>query len=161
MADDTSTETTTEKVAESTTQASAAASEDDWQDKFKGQQKVNRDLERKYTEAQKRLQEIEDRDKTEAQKLAERAEAAERSATEAQRELLRLRVISEVGLPVDLHEFVVGNDEDELRAKATKLKAQFGADQRSVDVGLGPRQTAQVSDMNSLIRQQAAARRGG
>jgi hypothetical protein len=98
--------------------------------------------------------------KTEQQRLAERAEAAERSAVDAQRELSRLRVITEVGLPADLHEFVVGNDEDELRAKAMKLKAQLGAEHRSVDVGLGPRQTAPAQDMNSLIRQQVAARRG-
>ncbi len=155
MADDDSTETTTEKVVEATTETQKPATEVPAEVKA-ALRKANKEAET----LRLRLKEIEDRDKTEAQKLSERAEAAERSATEAQRELSRLRVISEVGLPADLHEFVIGNDEDELRAKATKLKAQFGADQRSVDVGLGPRQTAPVQDMNTLIRQQAAARRG-
>lgn len=102
--------------------------------------------------AAKRLSEIEEASKTEQQKLAERAEAAERQAADAQREMARLRVLSEVALPADLHEFVVGNDEDELRAKAQKLKAQFAADQRSVDVGQGPRGTDSLPNMNSLIR---------
>lgn len=107
-----------------------------------------------------RLAALEESQKTEQQKLADRATAAERTAAEAQCELDRLRVITEVGLPADLHEFVVGQDEGELRTKANKLKAQFGAEQRTVDVGLGSRQSAPVSDMNALIRQQVAARRG-
>lgn len=111
--------------------------------------------------AAERLTALEESQKTEQQKLADRATAAEKAAAEAQHDLMRLRVITETGLPADLHEFVTGADEDELRVKATKLKAQFGAEQRTVDVGLGSRQSAApVSDMNALIRQQAAARRG-
>lgn len=108
-----------------------------------------------------RLTALEESQKTEQQKLADRATAAEKAAADAQHDLMRLRVITETGLPADLHEFVTGADEDELRVKANKLKAQFGAEQRTVDVGLGSRQSAApVSDMNALIRQQAAARRG-
>jgi len=60
-----------------------------------------------------------------------------------------------VALPPELHEFVVGNDEDELRAKAQKLKAQFSADAQSVDVGQGPRGTSAAPSMSALIRQAA------
>jgi len=102
-----------------------------------------------------KAKELEEAQKTESQKLAERAEAAERTASEAQRELARFRVLSEVALPPELHEFVVGNDEDELRAKAQKLKAQFSADAQSVDVGQGPRGTSAAPSMSALIRQAA------
>jgi hypothetical protein len=90
--------------------------------------KAERDEARKQAKAladvEKRLKEYEDRDKTEAQKLAERAEAAEKAAHDAQVELIRLRIIAEVGLEADLHEFVTGTTEDEIRAKAEKLKAR-------------------------------------
>jgi hypothetical protein len=158
-------------MSETSTEATATDAEGAQSDAVQPEQKVDTtDWKAKAREWEKRAKEnksaadeltaLKESQKTEQQRLAERAEAAERSAAEAQRELVRLRVISEVGLPADLHEFVVGNDEDELRAKATKLKAQFGADYRSVDVGLGPRQTGPAQDMNSLIRQQVAARRG-
>jgi hypothetical protein len=110
---------------------------------------------RELEPAAKRLAELEESQKSETQKLAERAEAAEKAAAEAQREMARLRVLSEVSLPADLHEFVVGNDEDELRAKAQKLAAQFSAEQRSVDVGQGPRGTPAPTSMNDLLRRAA------
>lgn len=105
--------------------------------------------------AAERLSALEESQKTEQQKLSERAEAAERERDQTRTELLRLRVISESGLPTDLHEFVVGADEDEMRAKATKLKAQFSADARTVDVGLGPRGTAPQNDINAQLRRAA------
>ncbi len=68
-----------------------------------------------------------------------------------------MRVISESGLPTNLHKFVVGDDEDELRANARELLAQFSAEKRTVDVGLGPRNpAAQPADMNDLVRRLAA-----
>ena len=86
-----------------------------------------------------KAKELEDAQKSEAQKLTERAEAAERSAADSQREMTRLRVLTEVNLPADLHEFVTGDTEDDMRARARKLAAQFTAERNTRDVGLGPR----------------------
>ena len=156
MTDPTPTETTDQ-------QASAEPEKPDMGDKdWSKEAEKWKALARKHEEAAKtnagaakRITEIEEASKTETQKLAERAEAAEKAAAAAQREMSRLRVLSEVSLPADLHEFVVGDDEDELRAKAQKLAAQFTAEQRSVDVGQGPRGSTVAPDMNTFIRQAA------
>lgn len=74
-----------------------------------------------------KLKEIEDRDKTEAQRATEALLAAEKRAEEAEKHAIRLAVIAEVGLDPDLHEFVVGDTEDEMRAKAEKLKVKAAA----------------------------------
>lgn len=153
--------TTTPEPTPETTSADGAAPEseapkptetvDFWKQKAREQEKRAKE----NAKAAERLAALEESQKTESQKLAERAEAAERSAQEAQRELSRLRVLSEVSLPAELHEFVIGNDEDELRAKAQKLKAQFTAGAQSIDVGQGPRGTQTAPSMSQLIRQAA------
>src|SRR5690242_15401642 len=61
-----------------------------------------------------KLQEFEDRDKTEAQKLAERAEAAERRATELETRALRLEVAAEKGLTPAQAKRLVGSTREEL-----------------------------------------------
>lgn len=111
--------------AEASTESSEATS--DWQDKFLGQRKVNRDLERKLNDALGRLKEHEDADKTETEKAAARAEAAERALAEVTARAMRLEVATEVGLPADLHEFLTGSDEESLRSQAEKLKAATAA----------------------------------
>lgn len=70
-----------------------------------------------------RVQAFEDAQKSDAERVAERLAAAEAAAADARAEAARLRIAAEVGLPADLHEFLVGNDEDTLRAKAQKLAA--------------------------------------
>ena len=77
--------------------------------------------------AAKRLAEIEEASKTEAQKLADRAAAAEKALAEAQADALRSKVIAKHAIPEDYHEFVVGATEDELTAKAEKVKALIEA----------------------------------
>lgn len=67
-----------------------------------------------------RLKEYEDRDKTEQQKLAERADAAERRAKELEHAALRARIAAEKGVPESA---LSGDDEDALRAKADELIA--------------------------------------
>ena len=52
------------------------------------------------------------------------------TAAKAQAEALRLRIAAETDLPADLHEFLVGADEAEIRAKAEKLKAATAAGTR-------------------------------
>lgn len=106
-----------------------------------------------------RLKEFEDRDKTEAQKLLERAETAERAVEQARTEALRSKVAATKGLPADLHEFLTAATEDDLNAQADRLLARIAPpDTQRVPVfNGGPREGNAPTDMNALIRQ--AARR--
>jgi hypothetical protein len=72
-----------------------------------------------------KLQQFEDAQKSEAQKLAERAEQAERERDALRVESLRARVAIAKGLPADLMEFLTADDEDELNAQADRLMARL------------------------------------
>lgn len=116
-----------------------------------------RAAERQLSELQKRLQEFEDRDKTEAQKLAERAAAAEKQAAQAERELMRFRVAADKKLPAELAGRLQGSTPEEMAEDADKLLTLFNAQQQrqapSYDGGV--RQTTRPTSMNDLIRQTA------
>jgi multidrug efflux pump subunit AcrB len=104
-----------------------------------------------------KLKEFEDRDKSEAQKLAERATAAESAAATAQSQLLRYQVAAEKGLPAELAVRLQGGDAKELAADADKLLALLG-DVKGTPPKFngGPRKTADgKTDMNALIRSAA------
>lgn len=73
--------------------------------------------------AEKRLKEFEDRDKTEAQKLADRAEAAEKRAAELEAKNLRAEVAAAKGVPANL---LSGSTQAELEASADALIAFRG-----------------------------------
>lgn len=95
-----------------------------------------------------RLKEFEDRDKTEQQKLAERAEAAEKRAQELESRALRLEVASEKGLNAAQAKRLVGTTREELEADADELLETFKPAEPktpSLDLDLGsrtpPRQT--------------------
>lgn len=95
-----------------------------------------------------KLQEFEDRDKTEAQKLADRAEAAEKRAAELEGRALRLEVASEKGLKPSQIKRLVGTTREELEADADELLAEFKpaeAERPSVDLDLGTRTTTATS----------------
>ncbi|MEU9310870.1 hypothetical protein [Streptomyces sp. NPDC048256] len=102
-----------------------------------------------------RLQEIEDRDKTEAQKLAERATAAEGEAATAKQELMRYRVAAKKKLPAELAARLRGATEEEMETDADSLLGALG--QRSTpNYDGGVRKPAPApTDMNALIRQKA------
>lgn len=78
---------------------------------------------RELEAAQAKLREYEDRDKTEAERLAARLAEAEQEAQSARSEALRLRIASETGVPADLLEFITGTDEETARQQAEKLMA--------------------------------------
>ena len=73
--------------------------------------------------AASKLAAIEEASKTEAQKLAERAENAERTASEKDRALLKLQVIVDHGIPKDYQDLVHGDTQEALVASAAKVKA--------------------------------------
>jgi len=87
-----------------------------------------------------RLKEFEDRDKTETQKLAERAEAAERRAVELETRSLRLEVATEKGLTAAQAKRLVGATREELEADADELLETFRpADPVRASLDLGQR----------------------
>ncbi len=106
-----------------------------------------------------RLKEFEDRDKTESQKLADRADAAEKRATELETRALRLEVASEKGLTTAQAKRLVGVTREELEADAAELLETFqGANvvPPRIDLDLGTRHTAPVGqDFNKTLRQAA------
>lgn len=88
---------------------------------------ARRAAEKAAAEALAKVKQFEDRDKTELEKLTDQISKAKAEADQARAEALRLRVAAESGLPADLHEFLVGNDEEDLRSKAQKLMAATAA----------------------------------
>lgn len=72
-------------------------------------------------ELRARVQEFEDRDKSDLDKAASRAERAEAAASEATAKLLRLEVALDKKVPSDLVEFLTGSTKEELEAKADTL----------------------------------------
>lgn len=77
--------------------------------------------------AASKLAEIEEASKTEAQKLAERANAAEQTASEKDRALLKLQVIVDHEIPKDYQDLVHGTTKEELEASAAKVKSLIPA----------------------------------
>lgn len=96
-----------------------APQETDWKAearKWEGRAKEN-------SKAAERLTELEEANKSELQKVIDRAEAAEKKIATAQAEALRLTVAARHGITGDALDLLHGSDEDELEAKATKLAA--------------------------------------
>lgn len=137
--------------AASTTATTAAESE-----RAEVPPEVTRALRAANKEAEKlrlRLKEFEDRDKTDQQKLEERATAAERERDETRSNLLRMRVAVAKQLPAELVDRLRGGTEEELTADADALLALVANRALAPSFGGGPRQTAEApTDMNALIR---------
>jgi hypothetical protein len=70
-----------------------------------------------------RLRELEDRDKSEAEKLAARAADSDRRASEAEAMLLRLEVGAEHSLPADAVQLLHGTTREEIETSAQRLVA--------------------------------------
>ncbi len=104
-----------------------------------------------------KLKDFEDRDKTETQKLAERADAAEKRALDLESRALRLEVASEKGLTSAQAKRLVGSTRDELEADADELLETFKpADAPMPSLDLGQRQGVTAKqDMNTALRQAA------
>jgi len=105
----------------------------------------------------KKLQQYEDAQKSEADKLTERATAAEKQAAEAQQELLRYRVARDKKIPALWVDRLRGGTQEELESDADQLLEALGSQQQrqTPNYDGGVRQTAKPTDMNTLIRQQA------
>ena len=95
--------------------------------------------ERQLREVQKSLKEYEDRDKTELQRALERADAAEKQATEAKFTALRTKVAASKGVPASS---LTGATEDELTASADELIAW--RDQNTTTKPAAPRRSGNL-----------------
>ncbi|GAA3121758.1 hypothetical protein [Streptomyces echinatus] len=163
MADENSTTPEAQETPE-TGVTEAAGAQAAQQPKDSGETKVPPEVERALRKANKeaetlrlKLKEFEDRDKTEAQKLADRANEAESAAARATAKLLRYEVAADKKLPAGWAQRLQGSTKEELEADAEKLLADLGAQQQrnapSYDGGV--RQSTRPTSMNDLIRQTA------
>lgn len=90
--------------------------------------------------AEAKLRDLEDANKSEQQKLAERAEAAERKLAEAEARILRMEVAAAKGLSPSQAKRLVGATREELESDADELLADFGG--ASDDDGAGKQKPA-------------------
>lgn len=74
----------------------------------------------------RKLQELEDRDKSETDKLKDRVTVAEKRAEESEARALRLEVAAEKGLTLSQAKRLVGATKEELEADAEELLESFG-----------------------------------
>lgn len=82
--------------------------------------------ERRASELEARLKEIDDAGKSEAERASERVAAAEKAATEAEQRALRLEIAAEKGLTSAQAKRLVGATREELEADADELLTTFG-----------------------------------
>lgn len=83
--------------------------------------------ERQANDLAAKVREFEQAQLSETERLNAQLAEAQANAAKAQSEALRLRVASESHLPAELFEFLTGDTEEEVRAKAEKLKAATAA----------------------------------
>jgi hypothetical protein len=101
----------------------ARAAEQKWKNTvLKAEARAN-----KNADAAKRLQEIEDSQKTELQRATEAQQAAEQRAAEAEGRYHRTLAAATYGLPPTLIDLLSGGTEDEINASAETLAAEINA----------------------------------
>lgn len=116
-------------------------------------QNLRTDLE-KTKPAVQRLREIEDANKTELQKITERAEAAERRASQAELAALRTRVAAELNVPVEvLH----GDTEESIRAAGQKVLEWAGTGRRPAPPVTALKSGSTAEDISGMTGKQRAA----
>lgn len=107
------TDTTTPKPTETV---------DFWKQKAREQEKRAKD----NAEAAKRLAELEESQKTESQRLTERADAEYKRAQDAEAKLLRYEVAAETGVPATALKFLTGSSREEIEASAKDVLDLIG-----------------------------------
>ena len=168
MADEHTSENGTEESGSATDTDQQGAEEHDLGDAGKKaiteERKARQAAERQARAHQKQLEEMsaklqkyEDAKKSDLDKLTERATTAEKSAADAQAELLRYRVARDKKIPAEWVDRLRGSTQEDLEADADSLLEALGTQQQrqTPNYDGGVRQTAKPTDMNTLIRQQA------
>lgn len=140
-------EPTTTSVDDTQTQGDPAQQPDDAQPKLAdagkkaldAERKAKRDAERRAGELEARLRQIEDRDKSDTQRLADQLTAAVTRAETAEHAASRLRVAIAKGLPADLADRLRGDSDSELEADADALLAMVAPKVDDAARAPGPR----------------------
>ena len=88
---------------------------------LRAEREANKAAKAKIAEYESRIKEFEDRDKTEAEKTAERTRELERSSAANARKALQYEVAAEKGIPLSLATRLRGDDKDALLKDADDL----------------------------------------
>jgi uncharacterized membrane protein YqiK len=124
-------------------------------DKWKALARKHEGTAKANAEAAKRLTEIEESQKTETQKLADKVSAAERERDDARTELAKMRAAVKHGIAEEDLDLLGTGSEEEILARAKRVAERLGA-KKAPDFDGGPRKTAdKPADMNTLIRRAA------
>lgn len=86
---------------------------------------ARREAEKRAAEVEARLKELEDKDKSDSQKLTDRLATAEKRAETAESRVLRLEVAMDKGLSAVMARRITGSTKEELEADADELLASF------------------------------------
>lgn len=121
-------------------------------------EKTAKSSQKQIDDLSRQLQEFQDRDKTDAQKLTDAKTAAEKTAADAQARLMRYEVAAAKKLPAEWAARLQGSTQEDLEADADALMQALGTQQQrqapSYDGGVRTGAPA-TTDMNSLIRKAA------
>lgn len=129
------TATETEATTEQETEQKPTETVEFWKQKAREQEKRAKD----NANAAKRLAEIEESQKSEADKTADRIKQLETEAENARRDALRFKVASEFGIASERAELLLtGSDEETMRRQAEALKGE--SDERKKQGNRVPRE---------------------
>ena len=126
-------------------------SADHWKQFSRKNEKAAKQAMRELEEAQKRIKEFEDRDKTEQERLADEAAAAKAEVEKHKNENLRLRVAAEKNLPADLIDRLQGDNLEDLLADADKF-LELMKPAEATDFDGGSRATAKAPSRDEIVR---------
>jgi hypothetical protein len=93
---------------------------------LKAEREANKAAKAELAELQAKLKTFEDKDKTEAEKQAEKLASLEKSSTENALKAQRYEVAAEAGLPLKLAGRIRGDDHDSMLADAKELLSYAG-----------------------------------
>jgi len=109
-------------------------------------------------EAAIRLKELEDLEKTEVERLAEKAALLEAELTSERVANLRTRIAAESGLPANLASRLTGSDEEAMRADAKALLEAIAAERKPASFDAGPRGSAPAPSTDDWLRNKLLTR---
>ena len=146
------TATETEASTEQTDQPKPSETVDFWKQKAREQEKRAKE----NAGAAQRLAEIEQSQKSEAEKAADRIKQLEGEAEAARRDALRFKVASEFGIATERAELLLtGSDEETMRRQAEALKGE--SDERKKQGNRAPSEGAttptSAGDEREFVRQ--------
>lgn len=148
-------ETEETAAAEEVVEETKVTPEDDWKAKARKHEKASKASAKALEEVQAELKKYQDRDKSAAEKAEEARKQLEDRASQAEAELMRLRVASKKNLPTDLAERLRGETEEELEADADRLSELVKTDKPSVDTDAGKGQSSGGKSFNDVLRERA------